>query len=102
MIDLRSWPQKWNDASLRSIATLPEHSPSRPWSLLGMLAVGLVAGAAVGGYAVSQRSRMKQLAMFAHRMGDELSAMNGNEVVTPVRVVTSPRSSHRRKTTSRA
>jgi hypothetical protein len=65
-----------------------------------MLALGLVAGAALGGYAVTQRSRMKKLAMYAHRMGDELSGMDG-EVDEPIAVVTT-RSNHRRKTTSRA
>jgi hypothetical protein len=98
-MDFKSWPKRWNDASLRDIATLPEFSPSRPWPLFGMLAIGLVAGAALGGYAVTQRSRMKKLAMYAHRMGDELAGMDG-EADEPVAVVTS-RSNHRRKTTSR-
>jgi hypothetical protein len=103
-MDLRSWPKKWNDAShrwndasLRRIATLPEYSPSRPWPLLGMLALGLVAGAALGGYAVSQRSQMKRLATYAHRVGDELASMGTVEGVKPVAVVTPPRSNHRRK-----
>jgi hypothetical protein len=100
-MDLKSWPKRWNDASLRDIATLPEFSPSRPWPLLGMLAVGLVAGAAIGGYAVSQRARMKQLGMYAQRMGDELAGMDdGVEAIEPVVVATSARSNHRRKTTS--
>jgi hypothetical protein len=58
---------------------LPDNSPSRPWPLLGMLALGLVAGAAIGGYAVSQRSQMRRLATYAHRIGDELAAMGGRE-----------------------
>jgi len=99
-MDLRSWPKRWNDASWRNAATLPEFSPSRPWPLFGMLALGLVAGAALGGYAVTQRSRMKKLAMYAHRMSDELSGMDG-EGDEPIAVVTT-RSNHRRKTTSRA
>ena len=99
MIDLRSWPKKWNDASLRQIATLPEDSPSRPWPMLGMLTLGLVAGAAIGGYAVSQRSNMRRLGMHAHRMGDELEAMGMDDPVEPV-AATSPRSNHRRKATS--
>jgi hypothetical protein len=98
-MDLRSWPKRWNDASWRNVATLPEFSPSRPWPLVGMLALGLVAGAAIGGYAVTQRSRMKRLAMYAHRMGDELTGMGG-EADEPVAVVTSG-SNHRSKTTSR-
>jgi hypothetical protein len=106
-MDLRSWPkkwndasQKWNDASLRQIATLPEYPRSRPWPLLGILAAGLVAGAAIGGYAVSQRSQMKRLATYAHRMGDELGAMGTPEAVKPVVVVMSPRPIHRRKAAS--
>jgi hypothetical protein len=100
-MDIRSWPKKWNDASLRDFATLPEFSPSRPWPLFGMLALGLVAGAAIGGYAVSQRAQMKRLGMYANRMGDELAAMDEVET-NPVVVVRSARSNHRRKTTSRA
>jgi hypothetical protein len=100
-MDIRSWPKKWNDASLRDIATLPEFSPSRPWPMLGMLAFGLVAGAALGGYAMSQRSQMKRLAMFAHRMGDELAGMDGLETDKPIAVVSSARSNHGRKTASR-
>jgi hypothetical protein len=99
-MDLRSWPKRWNDASWRGAATLPEFSPSRPWPLFGMLAVGLVAGAALGGYAMSQRARMRQLGMYAHRMGDELAGVDG-ESDEPVVVVRSARSNHRRKTTSR-
>jgi hypothetical protein len=106
-MDLGSWPkkwndasQRWNDASLRQIATLPEYPRSRPWPLLGILAVGLVAGAALGGYAVSQRSQMKRLATYAHRVGDELSSMGTPEAVKPVVLVTPPRSNHRRKAAS--
>jgi hypothetical protein len=98
-MDLRSWPKRWNDTSLRDIATLPEYPTSRPWPLLGMLAFGLVAGAALGGYAVSQRAQMKRLAKHAHRMGDELAAMGRVEAVKPA-AVTSNRSNHRRKAAS--
>jgi hypothetical protein len=100
MMDFRSWPKKWNDASLRQIATLPENSSSRTWPLLGMLALGLVAGAALGGYAVSQRSQVKRLAMYGHRMSDELAAMGKDEAVKPAVVVTSHRTNHRRKVAS--
>ena len=94
-MDIRSWPKKWNDASLRQFATLPEFSPSpRPWPLLGMLALGLVAGVAIGGYTVSQRSHMRRLAGYAHRMGDGLADMSTDEVERPL---TAPRSNHRRK-----
>jgi hypothetical protein len=95
-MDITSWPKKWNDASLRDFAHLPEFSRSRPWPLLGMLALGLVTGVAIGGYAASQRSQMKRLSNYAHRLGDELSG--GDEApVKPLAAVTSPRSNHRRK-----
>jgi hypothetical protein len=81
---------------LRDIAILPENSGSRPWPLIGMLTIGLVAGAAIGGYAVSQRNQMQRLAKHAHRMGDELAAMGSEEATEPV----TPRSNHRRKATS--
>ena len=96
-MDFRSWPKKWNDASLRQIARLPENSSSRAWPLLGMLALGLVAGAALGGYAVSQRSQMKRLAMYGHRMSDELAAMGEDEAVKPLPGTPSRHSNHRRK-----
>ena len=99
MIDVRSWPKKWNDATLRRVVTLPENSPSRPWPMLGMLALGLVVGSALGGYVVSQRSRMKQVDKYAHRMRDELAGM-GKPEVKPLDVVTSTRSNHRRKAAS--
>ena len=61
-----------------------------------MLALGLVAGVAIGGYAASQRSQMKRLVSYAYRLGDELAGVD--EVpVKPLSVVTSPRSNHRRK-----
>ena len=66
--------------------------------LLGMLALGLVAGVAIGGYAMSQRSHMKRLSDYAHRMGDELSGTDSDED-NPV-AVTTHRSNHRRKATS--
>jgi hypothetical protein len=62
-----------------------------------MLALGLVAGVAIGGYAASQRSQIKRLTDYAHRLGDELSGED-EAPVKPVAVATSPRSNHRRKT----
>ena len=103
MIDLRSWPKKWNDAGRRQLVTLPEDATSSPWPMLGMLAIGLVVGAAVGGYAASQRSQMARLAGYAHSMGDELAAMGGvekmNQEIMPS-AVTSNRSNHGRKAAS--
>jgi hypothetical protein len=97
-MDLRSWRNKWNDAELPQIPNFPGES-SRPWPLFGMLALGLVAGAALGGYAVSQRSQMKRLAAAAHRMGDELADM-GRLDIKPSPVVATHRSNHRRKAAS--
>jgi hypothetical protein len=60
-----------------------------------MLALGLVAGAAIGGYAVSQRSQLKRLSVYVRRMGDGLGDMDAPETELTV-----PRSNHRRKATS--
>jgi len=98
-MDLRSWRNRWNEATLPQIPMLPGESPSRAWPLLGMLTLGLVAGAALGGYAVFQRSQMKRLSTYAHRVGDELAEM-GKPEVEPVAVVTTHRSNHRRKAAS--
>ena len=96
MTDFRSWPKKWNDTSLGDYVALPEFKQSGgQWSLLGMLALGLVAGAAIGGYAVSQRAEMKRLAKRARRMGEDLAAMGDGDVVKPA-----TSSNHRRKATS--
>jgi hypothetical protein len=97
--DLKSWGKHWNDAAMERIAdALPRSAPSRTWPLLGMLALGLVAGAAIGGYAVSQRSHMKRLSDYAHRMGDELTGTDRDDD-SPV-AVTTHRSNNRRKATS--
>jgi hypothetical protein len=96
--DLRTLGKHWNDAALERIAAgLPRRAQSRPWPMLGMLALGLVAGAALGGYAVTQRARMKRLATYAHSMRDELV---GEPEDKPAAVVTSTPSNHRRKATS--
>ena len=95
-MDLRSWGKTWNDAAMRRLAILPERPHSHPWPMLGMLAIGLVAGAAIGGYAVSQRSQLKRLSAHAHRVGDELAALGAREAQVTARV-TSARSNHRRK-----
>jgi len=84
---------------MRRIARrLDSAQPSR-WPLLGMLALGLVAGAAIGGYAVSQRSQLKRLSAYVRQMGDGLTDLGTPEAKT-VAVVTVPRSNHRRKATS--
>jgi hypothetical protein len=94
--DLRSWAKRWNDASRRRLAILREPSPPSRWPLLGMFAIGVVAGA-IGSYAVTQRSQLRLLARRAlvarRQVLDELS---GAEVDKPVSF-TSHRSNHRRK-----
>src|SRR5258708_39389887 len=76
--ELRSWGRHGNGAAMERIADmLPRRAPSRTWPMLGMLAIGLVAGAAIGGYAVSQRSHMKRLSEYADRMGGEVSGPAG-------------------------
>ena len=96
---MSSWPKKWNDAGLRQIVTLPEDSRTSAWPLLGMLAFGMVAGAALGGYVVSQRTHMRRLSTYAHRMGDGLASIGGLEAIDPV-AAASDRSNHRRRATS--
>jgi hypothetical protein len=94
-----SWPKHWNEAARRRIATLEGKTPSRMWSLLGMLALGLVVGAAIGGYAVWQRPQMKQLARYAGRMRDDFADI-GDSAVKPDAVGSARLSNHRRKATA--
>lgn len=68
--------------------------------MLGMLALGLVAGAALGGYAVAQRSHIKRLSGYVHRMGGQLANAETFDEDEPAPVVTTHRSNHRRKATS--
>jgi hypothetical protein len=89
-----SWPKQWNDAAMRRIAERLD-TPRSAWPLVGMLALGLFAGAAIGGYAVSQRAQLKRLSAYALGMGDGLDDMD-----TPDPQLTVPRSNHRRKATS--
>lgn len=99
MIDLTSWRKFWNQAALRRVAAMEGKAPSRTWPLLGMLALGLVAGAALGGYAMSQRSQLKRLATYAGRMRDEVAGL-GKPELEPVAAVTSTRLNHGRKATA--
>jgi hypothetical protein len=92
VIDLRSWPKKWNDeATLSRLVRLPEHSAVSPWALLGVFAIGLIAGAALGGYALSPRSPFRRFGPGTDWMEDQ-----GTEPVS----VTTHRSNHRQKATS--
>lgn len=99
-VDLAPWSKRWNSVSLPRIPNWPGNSSSRRWSLLGMLAIGVVAGAAIGGYVASHPAQMKRLGMKARRMGNELASMGGPESVEPVEpaaVITSTPSNYRRR-----
>jgi hypothetical protein len=94
--NLRSLAKRWNDASLRQIAVLREPPRASRWPLVGMFAIGLVAGA-LGSYAVAQRSQIESIARRALATGRaRLGEFGGVEVANPVSV-TSHRSNHRRK-----
>jgi len=81
----------------RIAAAMPENSRPRPWPMFGMLVIGLVAGAAIGGYAVSQRAQLNRLVLHARRMGDVMPPM---DELDDEPVVTTHRANHRRKSTS--
>ena len=92
MIDVRSWPKKWNDeAALSRFVTLPENSSVSPWALLGVFALGLIAGAALGGYALSRGSMLRRFGGDTDWIEDQ-----GTERVA----VTTHRSNHRPKATA--
>jgi hypothetical protein len=94
--DLRAWAKKWNDASLRQVASLREPSSSSRWPLIGMFAIGLVAGA-VATYAVTQQTQIKLLARRALTARRELLGQSGEAEVANAGSFTSPVSNHRRK-----
>ena len=94
MIDLRSWPKKWNDASLRQVAMLPEHSRFGNWSLLGVFVVGLAAG-----YAVANGSRIRAIAARTLYLGGAQSP-DGDLEVAIKNSVTPSRSNHSRRVVS--
>jgi len=100
--DLTSFRKYWNQAASRRIAAMEGKAPSRKWPLFGMLAFGLVAGAALGGYvAMSYRPQIKRFATYAGRMRHEMAGAGiGKPDVEPIAVVTAPRSNHRRKATA--
>ncbi len=94
---MRSWPKKWNDATVRRIMRRYSQSQSPRWPLFGMLALGLVAGAAIGGYAVTQRWRLSEYVARIRKLRDEMGMHEDDEGAT---IVTVPRSKLRRKATS--
>ena len=84
---------------MRRLASLERRTPSRTWPLLGMLVLGLVAGAALGGYAMSQRSQLKRFATYAGRVREAMARMGRSELES-VDTAKTPRTNHRRKATS--
>jgi hypothetical protein len=107
MSDLRTWGKHLNDATLKRISALndaalerisdalPRNSRNRAMPMLGVLLLGLVAGAAIGAYIVSQRSQM-------NRFGEYPGANPGGGIDLedePVGVTTH-RANNRRKTPS--
>jgi hypothetical protein len=84
---------------MRRIGALQPEAPSRTWPLLGMLALGLLAGAALGGYAVSHRSQIKRFAVYSGRMRDDFAG-NGEPARNTVAVGNPRRSNHRREATT--
>jgi len=94
--DLRAWAKRWNDASLRQFASLREPSSSSRWPLIGVFAIGLVAGA-VATYAVTQQTQIKLFARRALTARRELLGQFGEAEVANAGSATSPVSNHRRK-----
>lgn len=68
----------WSDSSLKQIASLaPRRSPSR-WPLVGMFTAGLLAGA-VGVYALTRRSRIKEFFSGGYETADEFAEVEASE-----------------------
>jgi hypothetical protein len=96
MSDLKSWGKHLNDAALERISdALPRSSRNRTMPMLGMLLLGLVAGAAIGGYVISQRSQMKRFGEYAGANPNSSIDLEDEQVG-----VTSHRANNRRKATS--
>lgn len=76
-----------------------EPSRSRSWPLMGVFAIGLIAGA-IGSFAVAQRSELKRLAELAFRMNGRVVDESAEaKDANPVQV-TARRANHRRKRVS--
>ena len=93
-----SRPRQWNEAAMRRIATRLERPRPSAWALIGALALGLVAGAAIGGYAVSRRSLLKRVSTFVRR--PHLGPADMGAESEPEDVLTVTPSNHRRKAIS--
>ena len=86
---------------MHRIASRFERTRPSKWPLVGILALGLVAGAAIGGLAMSQRWRMERLSELVRRARrqDTEMGMHEGDLATVIPV---PRSNDRRKATSEA
>ena len=84
-------------AAVRRIVRRYDRSRSSRWPLFGVLALGLVAGAVLGGYAVTQRWRLSEYADRIRKLRADMSMHEDDEGAT---IVTVPRSNLRRKATS--
>lgn len=86
---------RWSDSSLKQIAHLaPRPSPSR-WPLLGMFAAGLLVGA-IGAYAVTRRSHIRQFLAGEEEGLDEFVEVEASEPAS-FQSHRPNRSNHRRK-----
>jgi hypothetical protein len=99
---LNTLAKSWNEATMRRIVRRLERQRPSPWPLVGVLAVGLVAGAAIGGYAVSQRRRITKLARYVAQLGDRVGQSDMQSELEAADANTVPLSHHRRKATTEA
>jgi hypothetical protein len=102
MMDLRPWLNRWSDAgvrwsdsSLKQIANLVPRSSSSRWSLWGMFTAGVLVGA-IGAYAVTRRSRIKQFLTGEEEGLDEFVEVEASEPAS-FKSHRPNRSNHRRK-----
>lgn len=94
MTGLRSLARTWNKVFPRQLASRKPASDA--WSLMGMFALGLIAGT-IGSLAVTQRPQIKRLARRALMWRNDLLGELGRmEAAKPVKA-TSQRTNHRRK-----
>ncbi len=69
---------KWGDSSLKQIASIAPRSPSSRWPLLGMFTAGLLVGA-IGAYAVTRRSQIRQFFGGDYEALDEFVEVEASE-----------------------
>jgi hypothetical protein len=86
---------RWSDSSLKQIANLAPRSSSSRWPLWGMFTAGLLVGA-IGVYAVTRRSRIKQFLTGEEEGPDESVEVEASEPAS-FKSHRPNRSNHRRK-----